>query len=191
MARAMTYGFTQTDLSEESYKEVCRCCNIALSKAPENAKAEPERIYNAYNDAVTKANQELLRIYKKIESKEKLITLSFPAAIVVYTISMFVYSLIYNLANNPELGGAGGGIIGVVLPPLIFGIIYGIWAMVQDSEYAIIGIFFAIVLSAVDWLAASAILGLTLGITQYIVMPVVFAVAFLPGYFMTKKARGY
>ena len=63
--------------------------------------------------------------------------------------------------------------------------------MIQDSEYAIIGIFFAAVLSAVDWLAASAILGVSLGIAHFIVMPLVFAVAFIPGFIMTKIARGY
>lgn len=100
-------------------------------------------------------------------------------------------SLIYNLINNPELGGAGGGIIGIMIPAVIFGIVYGIWAIIQDSEYAIIGIFFAAILSAVDWLAASAILGVNRELISFIVMPLVFAAAFLPGYFLTKKARGY
>ena len=94
----------------------------ALSKAPENKKEEIERVYSEYNAAVTKANQDLLRMYERFERNEKLVSLSFPASIVVYTIFMFVYSLIYNLINNPELGGAGGGIIAVVIPAIIFGI---------------------------------------------------------------------
>lgn len=191
MARAISHNFTETDLSEEGYKELCRYCINALAKAPDDKKEELQIIYKEYSNAVAKTNQDLLRIYERIERNEKLINLSFPASIVVYTIFMFVYSLIYNLINNPELGGADGGITGIVIPAVIFGIAYGIWALVQDSEYAIIGIFFAAVFSAVDWLAASAILGISLGITQCVVMPLVFAVAFVPGFIMTKKARGY
>lgn len=191
MARAITHEFHEINISEESYKRLYKYYGNALSKAPDDKKDEITRDYKYYNAAVTRINADLLKAQEKFERSEKLISLSFPASIVVYTIFMFVYSLIYNLINNPELGGAGGGLIGIVIPAVIFGIAYGIWAIVQDSEYAIIGIFFAAVLSAVDWLAASAILGISLGIVDFIVMPLVFAAAFLPGYFLTKKARGY
>ncbi len=191
MVRAITQEFTVTDISEESGKVLGRYYKNAKSKAPDDKEAEIEAAYNEYKAAVEKSNQDFYKMLEKIERKEKLVSLSFPVSIAVYTIFMFVYSLIYNLINNPELGGAGGGIIGIIIPAVIFGIAYGIWAMVQDSEYAIIGIFFAVVLSAVDWLAASAILGVSPGIVHFIGMPLVFALAFLPGYFMTKKARGY
>lgn len=191
MARAITHEFHEINISQESYIVLYKYYENALSKAPDDKKDEIERDYQSYNAAVTKVNADLLKAHEKFERSEKLISLSFPASIVVYAIFMFVYSLIYNNVNNPELGGAGGGLIGIVIPAVIFGIAYGIWALVQDSEYAIIGIFFAVVLSAVDWLAASAILGVSLEITQYIVMPLVFAVAFIPGFIMTKKARGY
>lgn len=191
MARAITHEFHEINISEESYKRLYKYYGNALSKAPDDKKDEITRDYKYYNAAVTRINEDLLKAHEKFERSEKLISLSFPTSIVVYTIFMFVYSLIYNLINNPELGGAGGGLIGIVIPAVIFGIAYGIWAIVQDSEYAIIGIFFAAVLSAVDWLAASAILGISLGIVDFIVMPLVFAAAFLPGYFLTKKARGY
>lgn len=191
MARAITHEFHEINISEESYKKLYKYYGNALSKAPDDKKDEITRDYKYYNAAVTRINEDLLKAHEKFERSEKLISLSFPTSIVVYTIFMFVYSLIYNLINNPELGGAGGGLIGIVIPAVIFGIAYGIWAIVQDSEYAIIGIFFAAVLSAVDWLAASAILGISLGIVDFIVMPLVFAAAFLPGYFLTKKAGGY
>ncbi len=191
MARAVTHEFREINISEESYKKLYKYYANALSKAPDDIKDEITRDYKYYNAAVTKINADLLKAQEKFERSEKLISLSFLASIVVYTIFMFVYSLVYNFINNPELGGAGGGLIGIVIPAVIFGIVYGIWALVQDSEYAIIGIFFAAVLSVVDWLAASAILGVNLGIVDFIVMPLVFAVAFLPGYFLTKKARGY
>lgn len=191
MARALTFDFTEPDLSEESYKEVCRYCKSALAKAPDDKKEELEIFFNEYNDIITKANQDLLRIYKKIERDERLIALSFPASVAVYTIFMFVYSIIYILINNPELGNAGGSIVGVVIPPVIFGVAYGIWAMVHDSDNAIFGIYAAAVLSTLAWEGAWLLLLQKVELVNFIMMFIVFAISLLPGYFMTRKARGY
>lgn len=191
MARAITHEFHEINISEESYKRLYKYYGNALSKAPDDKKDEITRDYKYYNAAVTRINADLLKAHEKFERSEKLISLSFPASIVVYTIFMFVYSLIYNLINNPELGGAGGGLIGIVIPAVIFGIAYGIWAMVQDSDNAIFGIYAAVALSAIDWGLAWSILGQQIELAHFTIFPLCFAVAFLPGWFMTKKARGY
>ena len=190
MARAITYEFTETDLNEESYKELCRYCKNAKAKASDEKKAEMEAVYREYEAAIQKSNEEFYKILQKINRDEKLIALSFPVSIVVYTIFMFVYSIIYILINFPEFGNAGGGIIGVIIPAVIFGVAYGIWAMVQDSDNAIFGIYAAVALSTIDWGLAWSILGQEIGLTHLIIMPLCFAAAFLPGWFMTKKARG-
>ncbi len=191
MARALTHNFIKKDLDTEIHTKVNKYCNNAISKAPEDKKEELESIYNRYKTAVKQINIDIKKLYEKFERDEKLIALSFPASIVVYTIFMFVYSIIYILINFPEFGNAGGGLIGVLIPAVIFGVAYGIWAMVQDSDNAIFGIYAAVALSAIDWGLAWSILGQQIDLTHLTIMPLCFAAAFLPGYFMTKKARGY
>lgn len=191
MARALTHNFTQKDLDEEIHTKVNKYCTNAIAKAPEDKREELTVTYNEYKAAVKQVSINIKKLYEKFERSEKLIALSFPASIVVYTVFMFVYSIIYNLINNPELGNAGGDIVGVIIPALIFGVAYGIWAMAQDSDNAIFGIYATVALSAIDWGAACSILGQKLGFTHLVLMPLVFAAAFVPGYFMAKKARGY
>lgn len=191
MARAATEEFSDTDISEDDFKRLYKHYTNALSKAPDDKKQEIEAVFAEYNAAVKKVNQSLAKLYERIERNERLIALSYPISIAVYTVFMFVYSIIYILINNPQLGNAGGGVIGAVLPALIFGIAYGVWAMVQDSEYAIIGVPIAAVLSGIMWNAAWFILFQKTEFTQLIVMTIVYAAAFIPGFFMTKKARGY
>lgn len=191
MARAMTNDFTLTDLTEEQHKKLRNYVNSAKSKSPEEKKKELNEAYEAYKKAVEKADLKAYKEYMRSERIDWLITYSCPLSIIAYTIFMFVYSIIYILINFPEFGNAGGGIIGVIIPALIFGVAYGIWAMVQDSDNAIFGIYAAVALSAIDWGLAWTILGQQIGLTHLTIMPLCFAAAFLPGWFMTKKARGY
>lgn len=191
MARASTREFTDVDISEENFKLLCKRYSNALSKAPDDKKQEIEAVFTEYNAAVTKANQSLAKVYERIERNEHLVTLSYPISIAVYTVFMFVYSIIYILINNPKLGNAGGSVVGAVIPALIFGIAYGIWAIIHDSDFAIVGVPIAALLSGAMWNAAWFILFHETEFTQLIVMTIVYAIVFIPSYLMTKKARGY
>lgn len=191
MARASTREFTNVDISEDDFKLLCKRYSNALSKAPDDKKQELEAVFAEYNAAVTKANQSLAKVYERIERNEHLLTLSYPISIAAYAVFMLVYSTIYILINNPELGNAGGGVIGAVIPAVVFGIAYGIWAMIHDSDFAIVGVPIAAVLSGIAWNIGWFILFHKLEFAQLVLMTIVYAIAFAPSYLMTKKARGY